>query len=122
MREHYHTDDEIIAVVNGFENCTTPKDQFTHQSHLTVATYYLCNSTADESFAKMRSGLLRFLNHHGVDPAKYNDHVTWAWIEQVQSVIEQMDQKSSMVEIANEVIGGMGDYRLPPDGITKTQH
>ena len=117
MREHYHTDDEIIAVVNGFENCTTPKDQFTHQSHLTVATYYLCNSTADESFAKMRSGLLRFLNHHGVDPAKYNDHVTWAWIEQVQSVIEQMDDEASLVTIMNAVLQRLSCYQLTPEDL-----
>ena len=66
MGIHYQTAQEIEAVVAGFENCTTANEQFTHLSHLTVAAYYLCTSTPDETFEKMRFGLLRFLDHHGV--------------------------------------------------------
>ena len=120
MTDRYQSGEEIAAVVRGFEDCTTPKDQFTHQSHLTVATYYLCNSTADETFAKMRVGLLRFLNHHGVDPAKYNDRVTRAWIEQVQNVSEQMGPAATLLAITNAVLDRLGDSRIAvtPDNET----
>ena len=115
MADHYASEQEIDAVVAGFENCTTSKDEFTHLSHLTVAAYYLCNSTPDETFEKMRFGLLRFLEHHGVDRAKYNDRVTWAWIKQIQSVIEQMDAESSLVAITNAVLERLGESRLALD-------
>ena len=111
MADHCHTDEEIEAVVAGFENCTTAKEQFTHFSHLTVAAYYLCTSTPDETFEKMRFGLLRFLDHHSVGRAKYSDRVTWAWIEQIQNVIEQMDN-ASLVSITNAVLEKLGRYRL----------
>ena len=62
----YQNEKEIAAVVAGFEKCTTGKDEFTHRSHLTVAVYYLRNSTPDQAFRKMRAGLFRFLDHHGV--------------------------------------------------------
>ncbi|MGH9874575.1 MAG: hypothetical protein ACRD9S_19130 [Pyrinomonadaceae bacterium] len=112
MAEHYKTEQEIEAVISGFENCTTSQEEFTHLSHLTVATYYLCDSTPDEAFQKMRAGLLRFLEHHGVASGKYSDRVTWAWIGQVQSVIEQMDGDSSLAGIVNTVIVRLSDLRI----------
>ena len=112
MGEHYQTAEEIEAVVSGFENCTTSKEEFTHLSHLTVASYYLCNSTAEESFEKMRSGLLRFLKHHGVNTGKYSDRVTRAWLEQVHQVCELTNQESSLVVIVNKVIADLGTARI----------
>lgn len=112
MVEHYQTEQEIEAVVSGFEICATSKEEFTHLCHLTVATYYLYDSTPDESFKKMRSGLLRFLDHHGVDKAKYSDRVTRAWLEQIQSVIEQMDGGSSLLALTNAVLKQLGQHRL----------
>ena len=112
MADHYASEQEIDGVVAGFENCTTRKEEFTHSSHLTVAAYYLCSSTPDETFEKMRFGLLRFLDHHGVGRAKYNDRVTRAWIKQIHCVIEQMDDGSSLVAITNAVLERLGRYRL----------
>ena len=113
MGKTYQTDKEIEAVVSGFENCTTNKEEFTHLSHLTVATYYLRNSTPEESFEKMRSGLLRFLKHHGINSAKYSDRVTWAWIEQICQVRQLAHKNSSLVEIVNRVIADLGHARIP---------
>ena len=111
MGDRYQTDEEIATVVAGFEQCTTGKTEFTHLSHLTVAAYYLRSSSPDETFQKMRFGLQRFLDHHCVDRAKYSDPVTWAWIEQIQSVIEQMDDDASMAAVTNRVLERLGDYR-----------
>jgi hypothetical protein len=119
MPEHYQTEREITAVVVGFENCTTGKEEFTHLSHLTVAAYYLCSSTPKESFEKMREGLLRFLDHHGIDNAKSNDRVTWAWIEQIQSVIEQMDDGVSLLVIVNSVVEQLNGFRIDRDAQTE---
>jgi hypothetical protein len=113
MADYFKTDQEIAAVVCGFENCTTSKEEFTHFSHLTVATYYLFNSTSDRAFAKMRSGLLRFLKHHGVNSAKYSDRVTWAWIEQIHQVRQMTNRDSSLVEVVNRVIADLGQARIP---------
>lgn len=112
MAAYFRSEQEIEAVVSGFESCTSSKEEFTHLSHLTVATYYLCNSTPEESFAKMRTGLLRFLNHHGVNPAKYSDRVTRAWIEQIGQVCEMTNQESSLVEMVNKVIAELGTARI----------
>jgi hypothetical protein len=124
MANYFQTEEEIAAVVAGFEQCTTGKDGFSHFRQLTVAAYYLSNSTPDEAFRKMRFGLLRFLDHHGVGREHYKDRLTWAWIEQIQSVIEQMDSGSSLVAITNAVVERLGKSRIvladePEDGPVK---
>jgi hypothetical protein len=116
MGDHYQTEQEIDAVVAGFEQCTTGKDEFTHLSHLTVAVYYLRHSTPDQAFQKMRSGLFRFLDHHGVGRKKYNEQLTFSWMTLIRSVIQQMDQDLSLVAVTNEVLERLGDSRIPIAG------
>ena len=115
MRKHYSTLKEIEEVVRGFETCTTPKDCFTHREHLTVATWYLCNSDAADALNKMRAGLFRFLDHHGVGRAKYKEQLTVSWMTLVQNSLQQMNANLSLVEKTNNVLDVLGDARLVPD-------
>ncbi|HEV7747514.1 MAG TPA: hypothetical protein VGO56_21125 [Pyrinomonadaceae bacterium] len=112
MTEHYQTEQEIAAVVAGFENCTTGKEDFTHLSHLTVAAYYLRDSTPDEAFEKMRSGLFRFLDHHAVAPGKYNEQLTRRWLTLVQDVLTQTNSAATLLEVTNIVLERLGDSRM----------
>ena len=66
---HYSHDEEIEAVVRGFESCVTPPSEFSHSAHLTVAFSYLHldRLTVAETTERMRAGLHRYLDHHGVD-------------------------------------------------------
>lgn len=115
MENYYKSEQEIEAVVAGFEQCTTRKDEFTHPSHLTVAVYYLRHSTPDEAFQRMRSGLFRFLDHHGVGRAKYNEQLTHNWITLVQKVVEQLNPENSLVEVTNVVLERLGHSRIARD-------
>lgn len=111
MSDHYQTEQEIEAVVQGFESCTTAKDKFKHREHLTVAVWYLRNSTLEQAFEKMRSGLFRFLDHHGVGRQKYKEGLTRSWLKLVQNVIEQMKPDLSVIEVTNIVLERLGDRR-----------
>jgi len=108
----YQTEKEIAAVVAGFEECTTGNDEFTHRSHLTVAVYYLRGSTTDQAFQKMRAGIFRFLDHHGVDRTKYNQQLTLAWLKLIQRVLEGIDPDLSLVSVTNIVLELLGDIRI----------
>jgi hypothetical protein len=112
MPKQYQSEPEIVAVVSGFENCTTGKEEFTHLSHLTVGAYYLVHATPEEAFEKMRSGLLRFLDRHGIDRSKYKDAITHAWINEIHTVIRQTEPGSSLVEVTNTVIERLSESRL----------
>ena len=111
MKSHYQTDAEIESVVQGLESCTTGKDDFPHWKHLTVAVWYLRQGTVEEAFEKMRSSLLRFLEHHGVSQGKYKEELTRAWINLVQSELEQLDPNLSLVTTTNLVIDRLSDVQ-----------
>lgn len=112
---HYPSEQEIEAVVEGFESCTTGADDFKHRDHLTVAVWYLRNSTAEQAFEKMCSGLLRFLDHHGVGRTKYDERLTMKWIRLIQDTLEKMDPNTSVLECTNAVIERFGDFRVVVD-------
>ena len=116
MEGHYQNEQEIDAVVVGFEQCTTGKDEFTHLSHLTVAVYYLRNSTPDQAFEKMRFSLFRFLDHDGVGRAKYDERLTLLWLTLIQSLSENMDPDLSLLAVTNSVLERLGDSRIPVAG------
>jgi hypothetical protein len=112
MSAYYQTEKEIEEVVRNFESCVTGKDDFGHRSHLTAAVWYLQNSTPAQAFEKMRSGLLRFLDHHAVGRAPYSDQLTMSWINLVQSVIKQTDPDLSLVEVTNIVLERLEHSRI----------
>lgn len=112
MAHNYKDVREIEAVVKGFETCTTRKDDFTHRSHLTVAVYYLDSSNELEATQRMRTGLHRFLDHHGVGRAKFHETLTVFWIRTVSAFLDRLDRKLTLLEKTNAVVGSLGDSRL----------
>ena len=112
MPDYYKDVREIEAVVNGFESCTSAKDDFSHRRHLTVAVYYLHRSNELEATQRMRSGLLRFLDHHGVGRAKFHETLTIFWIRSVSAFLERLEQELTLLEVTNAVIESLGDSRL----------
>ena len=101
----YESEEEIEQVVRGFESCATAAADFHHREHLTVAVWYLQTLSRREAVARMRSALLRFLEHHGVDRKKYSEEVTVFWVDAVASRLEGMGSDAQLVEKCNQVIG-----------------
>jgi hypothetical protein len=112
LREHYKTRSEIETIVRGFESCTTGKDEFTHRSHLTVAVWYLRDSTFAEAAEKLRAGLRRFLDHHGVGREKYNETMTIFWMTMIGNCLKGLDPQLTLVVVTNAVVAMLGDPRL----------
>lgn len=113
--QNYYTSlDEIEAVVQGFENCTTPDSEFDHRAHLTVALSYLhlYGLTISEATARMRAGLYRFLDHHGHDRQKYNETITLFWIKLVRSFLDRTDASRPIADLANEMNDLYGKSQL----------
>jgi hypothetical protein len=119
MSGYYRSESEIEAVVQGFESCTTGVGAFTHQSHLTVAVWYLQNSSEKRATEKMRMGLHCFLDHLGVGQAKYHETLTVFWIKTVQDLLQSLDSRFSLLEVTNAVIESLGDSRLVFEYYTK---
>ena len=66
-----------------FEACEVEARHFHHRDHIRLAYIYLVDLPSAAAHARMRRALRRFLDHHGVDPAKYHETMTRAWIQAV---------------------------------------
>ena len=101
---YYHSETEIETVVRAFEACRLDKTEFKHAQHLTVATWYVEMLGKDAALDRMRAGLHRFLDHHGVDKAKYSETVTVFWIQQIAEKLTELGSEVSFVEKCNRVV------------------
>ena len=101
---YYHSETEIENVVRAFEACRLDKTEFKHAQHLTVATWYVQVLGKDAALDRMRAGLLAFLDHHGVDKAKYSETVTMSWIQQIAEKLNEFGGEVSLVEKCNRVV------------------
>jgi hypothetical protein len=110
----YKSEDEIEALVHGFEDCSTLPSQFNHRAHLVVALSYLhlFGLSVEEATERMRAGLYRFLDHHGEDRQVYNETITLFWIKLVRSFLDRTDASRPLADIANEMIEAYGNSKL----------
>lgn len=99
----YDSEEEIERLVRDFESCAIPAADFHHREHLTVAVWYLQTLGREEAVERMRTGLKRFLNHHGVDPKKYSEEVTVFWVDAIASHLER-GSETLLVEKVNQIL------------------
>jgi hypothetical protein len=107
----YTTDAEIEDVVKRFEECTYSPEEFVHTKHLTVAACYFVRLEPQAAREKMRSGLRKFIAHHG----KNGFHVTITefWLRLVErSVRQRKGQHREPLSIVNEIIERFRDKNL----------
>ena len=117
----YTSENEIEAVVDGFEDCTTAKEAFTHREHLTVAIWYLYQFNQQEALEKMRAGLLRFLGYHQVSAGKYKEDLTVSWIRLIDNTMKEFDSHVGLIEMTNAVIEKLSDSKLIGDGSKQSE-
>src|SRR5690349_21087928 len=100
----YDSEEEIERLVRDFESCAIAAADFHHREHLVVAVWYLQTLSPAEAVARMRVALLRFIEHHGVDPKKYSEEVTVFWIDAVASELEEMGSETELGEKCNQIL------------------
>ena len=103
----FSSESEIHDVVRGFETCETDKTAFKHRDHITVAVCYLQTMDTDAAVERMRTGLLRFVDHHGVPREKYSEEVTIYWIELIAEKLAELTPGASLVDQCNYVISSL---------------
>lgn len=111
----YDSEEEIERLVRGFESCGIRKTDFHHREHLVVAVWYLQTLTRAEAVEQMRTGLLRFLNHHGVDSRKYSEEVTVSWVDAVANQLEAMGSKAQLAEKVAHIVSSLGSTKSQLD-------
>jgi limonene-1,2-epoxide hydrolase len=76
----FQLSDEDVALRAAFESGALPPADFTHRAHVALAYVYLAPGDVEGAIEDMRRGLAAYLRHHGIDPAKYHETLTRAWV------------------------------------------
>lgn len=95
---NFKTTEADVNFKNQMENCAFPAPNFNHRAHLRLAYIYLSENNAESSTSLMRDTLNRFLIHNGVDPSKYHETLTKAWILAVHHFMNKTGDTSSAHE------------------------
>ncbi|AKQ63713.1 hypothetical protein A176_000625 [Myxococcus hansupus] len=78
-----------------FEACTIVPADFSHEAHVRLAYVYLSEHGTEESIARMRTALQRFLVHHGIPATKFHETLTRAWVLAVEYFMGKAPSGSS---------------------------
>ena len=96
MKHQLSSEDKVFR--NNFETCLTPPSEFNHSAHIRLAYIYLCEHDTTVAYEKMKYALVNFLAHNKVDPTKYHETVTQAWILAVRHFMQQANATRSALE------------------------
>jgi len=77
------------------ESSTFPAADFNHRAHLRLAYVYLCESNPDTATDQMRDTLNQFHIHNKVDPEKFHETLTKAWILAVKHFMDRAGSATS---------------------------
>jgi hypothetical protein len=87
-----------------FESGTVAPAEFGHSAHLRLAYVYLAEHDVDTAARTMRASLLAFLALHGVDPARFHETLTRAWILAVRHFMDRSPSASAADFIAKSTV------------------
>lgn len=100
----YTNENEILKVVESFENGTISREDWKHAEHLAVGLFYVRNNDFDTALGKMRVGIFNLLDAFGVDRTKedpYHETLTHFWLKLLD---ENKNSEKSLFENCNEII------------------
>ena len=112
----FRTTEEILALVRGFEDCTLPRECWTHAAHLTVALWNLLQYDWPEACARVRLGIKRYNAAHAIHATPtggYHETLTLFWLRRVRAFLEDgRNEARSLLALANELVAAC-DKSLP---------
>ena len=116
MDEKYKSEDEIIALVNSFEDASIARGVWKHGEHVVVALYYVSKYDLETAIARMRDGLFNLLvEGFKVDLTKempYHETMTVFWMRTVNDFTREKSALS-LADKANILVATYDkDYPL----------
>lgn len=102
----YTKNEEIIELARKFEDCSLPKEEWTHAAHLTAALWYCLHHDVETVIAKMREGILKLNEAHGTPNTEtrgYHETLTVFWTTTVWNYANDAGE-ISLVALANGLV------------------
>lgn len=71
---------------------------FDHPAHVRLAYVYLADNDVETAHALMKEALLAYLRHLDIDPARYSETITRAWVLAVRHFADRCEPCASAAE------------------------
>lgn len=111
--EHLATPEAFDAFLRGFEQCTLPKQEWTHGAHIAAAANYLFLSNIDVVLPLMRARIQAYnLSVGGANTATsgYHETLTRFWLIIVAELLRQR-QPVSRLDAVRQAVAIFGESR-----------
>lgn len=102
----YKTENDILRIVERFENGTISCEEWRHAEHLVVALYYLSHHDYDTAYEKMRSGIFNLLRAFEVDLSTempYHETLTVFWLKTIDE-FSKAKNSCPLIDVCNELV------------------
>ena len=102
----YKNETEINEISSLFEAAKLPHENWRHAEHLTMAMHYALHNDFDEALNKLRIGILKLNEFHGVittNERGYHETLTVVWTRAVFDFVKA-NPNINLVKLANEII------------------
>jgi hypothetical protein len=114
----------LPPLVARFEDCTLPKEEWTHRAHLTVGLWYASGLPYGEALVAVREGILRLNVAHGVPttPTRgYHETITRFYMRVLCDYVASEEERpvGSWPERVARLLSRYGDRELPLRHYTK---
>ena len=118
----FRTGEEMFELLRRFEDCTLPREEWTHAAHLTVALWHLLQFDWPEAVARVRARIKRYNAAHGIATTPtggYHETLTIFWLRTVRAYLEDdRNEARALVHLANE-LAATHDKGLPLSHYTR---
>ena len=118
----FRTGEEMFELLRRFEDCTLPREEWTHAAHLTVALWHLLQFDWPEAVARVRARIKRYNAAHGIRTTPtggYHETLTLFWLRAVRAFLEaERNEARALVHLANE-LAETHDRNLPLEHYTR---
>jgi hypothetical protein len=114
--EPHSKPEEIGKLVEAFESCTLPREEWTHRAHLTVALWYLSRHGEAEATELIRRGIQRFNRARGIVTTRtsgYHETITLFYVRVVRRHLRESGAGGCAVDLVNSLLRDYGDRNLP---------
>ncbi|MEZ0335809.1 MAG: hypothetical protein ACAI18_17595 [Gemmatimonadales bacterium] len=105
----------VLRLVAAFESRTLPKVDWTHAAHLTMGFWYAVHLPADVALDKVRSGILRLNESHGVvstPTSGYHETITRAYMRLIGAYLAEDSEGGEWHHRANRILERLGTRDL----------
>ena len=104
---HFDSEQALQSFVASFESGTFPKSEWTHASHLAMASYYLWRFPLREATTRIRNGIRHYnVSQGGVNTAEsgYHETLTIYWIQRIAEYLAEMPEGTNFLKAVHGLV------------------